>query len=202
MMHRFVVTLTALVWANLSFAAVEINASFHGVPREETLQNWTRKAKKGFVFSFKVPQAITHEKRLHDIDDAWNFFLQRLVTGLSTLPGNDNSQQTSDSNTEQAKGEGLPIPPNLGPILFQLPPSLPRNVNKLREIAALVPKGLKVAFEFRHPSWYNDEEVIQTMRRHDFSMCQNISPDDSTLHTKVVTAATWSCATCGPPSTT
>jgi len=46
------------------FAAVEVNASFHGVPREETLKSWASKAKAGFQFSFKVPQEITHERRL------------------------------------------------------------------------------------------------------------------------------------------
>ena len=64
------------------FPIVEINASFHGVPRLETLRNWCQQVKFGFKFCFKVPQTITHEKRLKDIDDSLTFFLQRLYDGM------------------------------------------------------------------------------------------------------------------------
>lgn len=159
------------------FAAVEINASFHGVPREETLKSWASKAKAGFQFSFKVPQEITHERRLENIADKWKFFLHdRLLQCLV---------KTTDSKDEKQHKESC-----LGPILFQLPPSLHKNIEKLNEISKLVPHGIKVAFEFRHPSWYC-REVYETMRVHNFGLCENISPDQSSLHTKEVTANTW-----------
>jgi uncharacterized protein YecE (DUF72 family) len=167
------------------FNAVEINASFHGVPREETLRNWAEKAKPGFLFSFKVPQAITHEKRLEHIDSDLTFFLNRIRTCLLVVP--------TEKNSEDGKRVPPPSPPSLGPILFQLPPSLPKNVEKLDEIARLLPKqqqGIKVAFEFRNKSWYC-EEVFDAMARHDFGLCENISPDNTTFHTTHVTSKTW-----------
>lgn len=144
------------------FSAVEINASFHGVPKEETLLSWDQKAKSGFIFCFKVPKDITHYKRLEHIDHSWKFFLGRLGT----------------------------MKLRLGPILFQLPPSLHKDINKLDEIAKMTPPGIKVAFEFRSKSWYC-EEVFETMRRHDMGLCENISPDHSTLHSPQTTAGTW-----------
>ncbi|CAB9516627.1 Protein of unknown function DUF72 [Seminavis robusta] len=150
------------------FPTVEINASFHGVPRLETLQSWAQKSKDGFVFSFKVPQAVTHESRLENIQEALTFFLQRLQEGI--MPNE-----------------------KVGPILFQLPPSLPKNIDRLNEIAALVAphnnNNLRVAFEFRHASWYNDPDVNAVMKRHNFAMCQNISPDNSTLRGESTTAS-------------
>ena len=145
------------------FSAVEINSSFHGVPRAETLKAWAETAKPGFRFSFKVPKDITHEKRLENIGSPWAFFLERLaVLG----------------------------PARLGPILFQLPPSLPGDCAKLDAIADLTPPGIKVAFEFRNKSWYCDE-VFERLRKHGMGLCENISPDGSTLHSKHVTAGTW-----------
>lgn len=144
------------------FSAVEINASFHGIPREQTLKSWDEKAKSGFLFSFKVPKEITHEKRLEKIDRSWSFFLERLGA----------------------------IRTRLGPILFQLPPSLHKDINKLDEIAKLTPPGIKVAFEFRNKSWYCDE-VFERLRHHNMGLCENISPDNSTLLCLETTAGTW-----------
>jgi uncharacterized protein YecE (DUF72 family) len=137
------------------FSAVEINASFHAVPREETLLKWAKNAKPGFLFSFKVPQAITHEKRLENIEQALDYFLTRLL-----------------------KMSG--IRPCLGPILFQLPPSLPKDISKLDRLSRLIPKGIRVAFEFRNKTWYCSD-VYDAMRRYGFGLCDNISPDESKL---------------------
>ena len=168
------------------FAGVEINASFHGVPREETLQTWTQKAKAGFQFSFKVPQAITHEKRLENIEDPLTFFLNRLQDGLRV-------------RVASTDGKNMDSPCCLGPILFQLPPSLYKNVDKIhdiaRHVASLGMASLKVAFEFRNKSWYC-EEVFDAMSQHNFGLCENISPDNSTYHTTKVTSKTWHYIRC------
>ena len=141
------------------FATVEINASFHFVPREETLQIWAKTAKDGFIFSFKAPQLITHEKRLENINGDLKFFFTRLLNMQANRPS------------------------CLGPILFQLPPSLPKDVDKLHRLAEQIPDGIRVAFEFRNRSWYC-QEVYDVMRRHGIGLCDNISPDASTLRTK------------------
>jgi hypothetical protein len=87
-------------------SAVEINASFHGVPREETLRGWAANAKTGFRFALKAPQDITHVARLVAADSAIKFFFERVQTCLG--------------------------PDALGPVLFQLPPSLPK-VRRVRK---------------------------------------------------------------------
>jgi len=154
------------------FNAVEINASFHAVPRLETLQQWDQKAKQGFVFSFKVPQEITHTQRLVHIDDALRYFLNRLIEGLG------------DKH-------------RLGPILFQLPPSLSKNIESLHRIGRILEESnnlllsdtlIMVAFEFRNKSWYC-EEVYNVMRQYKFGLCENISPDKSTHHVSDQTPA-------------
>lgn len=152
------------------FNAVEINASFHAVPRLETLQQWAEKAKEGFVFSFKVPQEITHIQRLVHIDSSLRYFLHRLIEGLGDKD-------------------------RLGPILFQLPPSIAKNTDSLHEIGRILNESnleyLLVAFEFRNKSWYCDE-VYNVMQRYKFGLCENISPDNSTLHiSDVIPSGTW-----------
>jgi uncharacterized protein YecE (DUF72 family) len=98
------------------------------VPREETLATWTSQVKDGFKFALKVPQDITHIKRLTNVDALVKFFVERAKAKLGDA---------------------------LGPILFQLPPSLTKNVAKIHEIADMIPDGLRVVWEFRHASWYS-----------------------------------------------
>lgn len=161
------------------FATVEINASFHAVPRLETLQAWKSKAKPGFAFSFKVPKSITHESRLTNIDKELTEFISCLREGM----GYDEHEI------------GVSTKMKVGPILFQLPPSLPKNIDLLNKIASLVPTSFKVAFEFRHKSWYV-EEVYETMQLHNFGLCENISPDGSSIHVSRSTASTWHYIRC------
>lgn len=142
------------------FPAVEINATFHGVPRKETVASWAREAKSGFRFGLKVPSAITHERKLSCLGEIWEVFLERA----------------------QHIGEA-----SLAPILFQLPPSLPVDVSKLDAIANVTPRDMKIAFEFRNISWYCDE-VYDALRRRKWAICENISPDNSTIRSTEVTA--------------
>ncbi len=111
------------------FPSVEINNTFHGlslcrapadrqgIPREETFKRWAVETAKDFVFSVKVPQDITHFRRLKDIDDPWAYFLQRVSSGIGA---------------------------KCGPYLFQLPPTLKRDDERLRAFAALIPAGCRV----------------------------------------------------------
>mmetsp|Transcript_31274 Transcript_31274/g.93893 ORF Transcript_31274/g.93893 Transcript_31274/m.93893 type:complete len:573 (+) Transcript_31274:177-1895(+) len=143
-----------------TFPTVEINSSFHGVPREETLAAWAAAAKRGFRFALKVPQDITHVKRLANAEDSIRFFVTRVMDKLGVA---------------------------LGPVLFQLPPSLSKDVAKVHAVAQVIPAGLRVAWEFRHASWYCTE-VYDALRAHNFAICENRSTDKSTLHTTEVTA--------------
>ena len=58
----------------------------------------------------------------------------------------------------------------LGPLLFQLPPTLKKDATRLRTFLASLPESLRAAFEFRHPSWF-DDEVFGLLRDHRASLC-------------------------------
>lgn len=145
-----------------TLSGCEINSSFHGIPRESTFQKWASTSKQGFLFSLKVPQEITHLKRLEDISDTWHFFINRARENLGG---------------------------KIGPVLFQLPPSLKVHLPKLKEIGMMVSevKDCKVAFEFRDRSWYCNS-VYSIMREYNMAICENISPDGSAIKTEEVTA--------------
>lgn len=142
------------------FSTVEINATFHAIPKEETLRGWQASAKSGFVFALKAPQAVTHVKRLANLDDTWAFFVNRARESLGK---------------------------SLGPILIQLPPSFHKNVRRIHEVAAATPPGIRVVFEFRSESWYTPE-VYDALRQHNMAVCENISLDHTTHHVDEVTA--------------
>jgi uncharacterized protein YecE (DUF72 family) len=107
---------------------VEANATFYRVPRPEVLAGWHTQVPPGFVFSLKAPRRLTHERQLRGGEEVLGAFLRAAA--------------------ELAEA--------LGPILYQLPPTLPRDLPRLRDFLALLPRGAASAFEFRHPSWFHD----------------------------------------------
>jgi uncharacterized protein YecE (DUF72 family) len=109
--------------------AVEINATFYRMPRAATLAAWRAEVPASFVFALKAPQRITHVKRLAGAEDDVAFFLRTAAELGATL----------------------------GPVLWQLPPTLRKDVPRLREFLALLPRGGRSAFEFRHESWRSDD---------------------------------------------
>jgi uncharacterized protein YecE (DUF72 family) len=109
--------------------AVEINNTFYRMPKRATLADWADKVPDDFSFVLKASRKITHFKRLKDTQDELSY----LVDVSSEL------------------GE------RLGPMLFQLPPNLKIDIERLRDFLALLPVGLRAAFEFRHDSWFDDE---------------------------------------------
>jgi uncharacterized protein YecE (DUF72 family) len=112
-------------------SSVEINNTFYRMPQPALLDGWNQKvaAASTFRFALKAPRSITHISRLKDAADGTAYFLKVAAT----------------------LGE------RLGPILFQLPPFLRKDAGVLRDFLALLPPGLLAAFEFRHPSWFDDE---------------------------------------------
>jgi len=109
--------------------AVEINNTFYRMPRAALLQSWAEQVPDGFAFALKATQQITHRKRLKDAQEAVSFFLQ-----VATTLGD-----------------------RLGPVLFQLPPNLKKDLPRLTDFLALLPPSCRAAFEFRHESWFDDE---------------------------------------------
>jgi uncharacterized protein YecE (DUF72 family) len=119
------------------FDTVEINASFYRLPLPSTFVGWREKAPPGFRYAIKVNRFITHMKKLLDCEAEVNRFIE-----LARLLG-----------------------PTLGPLLYQLPPSLHKNVERLDAFLSRLPKDLEQVVEFRHKSWY-DEEVLALLDRH------------------------------------
>src|SRR5207302_715833 len=78
----------------------------------------------------------------------------------------------------------------LGPILFQLPPNLQKAADRLGDLLARLPPGLRAAFEFRHPSWF-DDEVYALLRPRNAALC---IADTEAGTTPAVATADWGYA--------
>lgn len=124
------------------FPTTEINYSFRRIPSEKTLTNWSANTPQKFRFGLKAPQEITHFRQLRDCTDVLNRFSEVLKT----------------------LGE------KLGPVLFQLPPFLKCDNVLLKDFLAIIPKHLHSAFEFRDPSWFN-EETFATLASRRAALC-------------------------------
>ena len=96
------------------------------------------------MFAVKANQRITHIQRLRNAAEATGLFL-KMIDPLRTSR-------------------------RLGPILFQLPPHLKCDVTLLRDYLALLPAGMRYAFEFRHESWLADP-VYEVLRERNVSLC-------------------------------
>jgi uncharacterized protein YecE (DUF72 family) len=129
---------------------VEVNYTFRARPAVKTLQNWSEITPAAFSFAVKAHQRITHIKRLKDVElDIRNFY---------------DSLQT------------LFLAGKLGPVLFQLPPNLKLDVDRLRAFLEFLPQNARAAIEFRHDSWFNDV-VFNLMREYDVALCIAESDD-------------------------
>jgi uncharacterized protein YecE (DUF72 family) len=76
----------------------------------------------------------------------------------------------------------------LGPLLFQLPPNCKKDASRLRAFLALLPSQCPAAFEFRHPSWF-DDEVFGLLRDHQAALC--IAEAEDGLEIPFVATAGW-----------
>ena len=119
-----------LEYYSRQLSSVEINNTFYRMPRAEMLEKWASQVPEDFSFVLKANRRITHMKRLKDVDEPLDYLVRTAVGAL---------------------GE------RLGPILFQLPPYLRADVERLRDFLAVVPENVRAAFEFRHESWFVDE---------------------------------------------
>lgn len=140
--------------------AVEINNTFYRLPKESVLQGWAEQAPAEFRFVLKAPQRITHVKRLKDASSEVEY-LFRVATVLGS---------------------------KIGAILFQLPPHLRKDLEKLQNFLSILPGDRAVAFEFRHPSWF-DDEVFSCLKERNCALCT--AEMDETETANLVPTATW-----------
>jgi uncharacterized protein YecE (DUF72 family) len=142
------------------FRTVEINNTFYRMPNASVLESWAGEVPAEFKFVLKASRQITHIKRLKDVPDSVSYLLK--VAGT--------------------------LKDRLGPILFQLPPNLKKDLPRLREFLGLLPKRQRAAFEFRHQSWF-DQEVFDLLREHQAVLC--IAEAENDIEIPFVSTADW-----------
>jgi len=140
-----------LEFYNQHFTTVELNNSFYHLPSEKAFAAWRERSSEGFVYAVKVSRLITHLKKLRNVEGALENFLSRAQI----------------------------LREKLGPLLYQLPPNMPRNDRVLAAFLQLLPPGLCHVFEFRNESWF-DEGVFALLRQHQIGFCVYDMPEFTT----------------------
>jgi uncharacterized protein YecE (DUF72 family) len=144
--------------------SVEVNYTFRALPTASMLAGWLGATGSGFRISFKAPQRITHILRLKDCAES----VAALARALAPV-----------ANAGK-----------MGIVLFQLPPNFKADPSRLATfLADATPSGLKLAFEFRHQSWFGDQ-VFELLRHHNAALCVAESED---LETPDIKTATFAC---------
>ena len=124
------------------FTTVEVNNSFYRLPSETAFAAWRDSSPANFAFAVKVSRFITHIKRLKNTQEAVETFMSR----ARILGG------------------------KLGPLLYQLPPNMHRDDDRLESFLSTLPQGMKHVVEFRHQSWL-DDEVFGILHKYNTGLC-------------------------------
>lgn len=140
--------------------AVEINNTFYRMPKENVLQSWVDQVNGDFKFSIKASRKITHFKRLKDTEDECEFLFKNVKV----------------------------LQDHLCCILFQLPPNLKKDIERLSAFLKLVPQNIPAAFEFRHESWI-DDETFALLKDHNSSLV--ITETDEEPQADFIKTADW-----------
>jgi uncharacterized protein YecE (DUF72 family) len=134
------------------FPAVEINNTFYRLPSASVLAGWAAQVPAGFRFVLKASQRITHQRRLKpEAGETLDYLVE----------------------TSASLGEAR------GPFLFQLPPNFKKDVDRLASFLALIPGGIQATFEFRHPSWHEDD-VFEALSSAGAALCIAETADEVT----------------------
>jgi uncharacterized protein YecE (DUF72 family) len=119
------------------FSTVEVNNTFYRLPKRDAVAGWAEQTPPDFVFAVKSSRYLTHVKRLTELGPGVERFYERI--------------------------EPLIEAGKLGPVLWQLPANFHCDLERLRAALAQLPPG-RHCFEFRHPTWFN-EDVYAALRR-------------------------------------
>jgi uncharacterized protein YecE (DUF72 family) len=144
------------------FDTVEINNTFYRMPEARLLDKWATQVPENFTFVLKAPQRITHRQKLAGSEEDVRY----LFEAASTLGA------------------------RLGPVLFQLPPFLKKDSERLRTFLGALPPKCPVAFEFRHDSWC-DDEIYSILRERDAPICLSDTDDVIDPDVLVIPTASW-----------
>ncbi|MGJ8592987.1 MAG: DUF72 domain-containing protein [Aquaticitalea sp.] len=125
-----------LQYYSSQFNSVELNATFYRIFPADTFAGWYDKTPKGFKFFPKLNQEISHWKRLKDVDDIVNNYLNNAAN----------------------------LKEKLGTIFLQMHNNFaPKDFDKVVDFVESWPKEIPLAIEFRHTDWYNDKEVAERL---------------------------------------
>ena len=124
------------------FPTVEINYTFYRMPNEKIVSGWAGQTPDPYKLTLKAPRRITHDSRLKNTGD--------LVTGFCRVAAS--------------------LGPKLGALLFQLPPNLKKDLGVFDAFLDDLPPKICAAFEFRHPSWF-DDEVFERLSARNLALC-------------------------------
>ena len=141
-----------LAWYSERLPTVEINNTFYQMPKVAVLENWARATPEGFRFAIKASRRITHMARLKA--DTAADSLAYLYKNLAVLGA------------------------KRGPVLFQLPPFLKKDLPRLSEFLRLLPEGHRAAFEFRNDSWFADD-VYEALKGAGAALCLSEREDNA-----------------------
>ena len=124
------------------FDTVELNVTFYRMPTSATFRSWASRVPVGFTFAVKASRYLTHVLRLKEPRDAVSYLMERATE----------------------------LGPHLGPILLQLPPDMPADLDRLSDALDAFPRSARVAVEPRHASWYTDD-FRQLLTAHGAALC-------------------------------
>lgn len=124
------------------FGTVELNSSFYRWPRDTAFASWHRRLPAGFQMSVKAPRGLTHAKKLFE-PEVW---IERIKAGWHEL------------------GDNRAV------LLVQLAPTHQRDDARLAYFLDRLPQWIRVAVEFRHPSWV-DETVFRILSDQQAAYC-------------------------------
>jgi len=124
------------------FDTVEVNATFYGTLKKETLARWLEETPEDFLFAVKASRFITHVKRLKAVEEAFERFLDSLS----------------------------PLYPRLGVVLFQLPPSLTYEPQAMEDFLALLPQDFRFTIEIRNASFHH-QRFLKQLERYGIALC-------------------------------
>jgi len=141
---------------------VEINNTFYRMPTKDLLEKWAAAVPESFTFVLKASQRITHQKRLKDAGEEIAYFLEAAAV----------------------------LGARLGPVLFQTPPHLRKDLARLEAFLGLLPSGTRAAFEFRHESWL-DDAVYDALRARRAVLCAADVDDAGGQGPPLVPTADW-----------
>jgi uncharacterized protein YecE (DUF72 family) len=141
-----------LAWYAERLPTVEINNTFYRMPTAAVLENWARSTPEGFRFAIKASRRITHMARLkaETAADSVNYLYRNLAA----------------------------LGAKRGPVLFQLPPQMKKDLPRLGAFLKLLPENHRAAFEFRNPSWF-DDEVYEALRGAGAVLCLSEREDNA-----------------------